>query len=707
MLARALSDNEMLGHLSEADHSRIAEFLEREWYDPARTIVRAGEEDRALYLVLEGEARIVRGHLEVGLVHAGEHFGELALVAVRKRAASIVEVTRIALARLSLQSYEEMIEREPELAIRLTRALIAELGERLTDMTESVDQLLRERSLPRRTSVEVTVSGQHMDVRAGTQLGKLLPATHDGHLVVGGLVDHVAESLINPVSAESTIEPLTTAHWEGQRIYRRSLALLLLNAAEEVDPELQTRMGDSLGFAQRVAFPGATDPDWESTADALEAAMRELIAQAAPLREEWWTVGEARAYFAQRGWEDARELLDTWRDAVVPMVSYGEQYALRTGPLLPSTDLIEDFGVLPDADGCLLIYGEHGTPPASRRRSVATEARITSRHVEDMTRAHHRWLRTLGMSSVGAFNQACLRGEVDQLIRVVEGFHEKRIGQIADEIVARPDRVKVVCIAGPSSSGKTTFIKRLKVQLQVNGIHPFNISLDDYYVDRDKNPRDESGDYDFEAFEALRRNLLSAHLARLLAGETVNTASYSFTTGRSDENGGRVLSLGDKGVLMLEGIHGLNPRLLAGLPEDSIFRIYICPLAQLPFDRLTRVHTSDLRLLRRIVRGRHFRAADAVSNIARWPSVRRGERKNIFPFKLNADAVFDSSLIYEPSVLKVFAEQYLLEVPRDAPEYATAFRLLQLLDRFITIYPDHVPPTSILREYIGGSGFKY
>ncbi len=707
MLARALSDNVVFGKLDEGDHAKVGEFLEREWYDPDRTIVCEGEEDRAFYLVLEGEARIVRGTLEVGPVHAGEHFGELALVAVRKRATSIIATTRMSLARLSLQSYEEMIEREPEVAMRLTRALIAELGDRLTDMTASVDQLLHERSLPRRTTVEVTVSGQRMEVRAGTVLGKLLPTQHEGHLVVGGLVDHVAESLLTPVSAESTIEPLTTDNWEGQRIYRRSLALLLLQAADDLDPELHTRMGDSLGFAQRVAFPGATDPDWGATAAALEVSMRELVDRRAPLREEWWTVGEARDYFAQHGWEDAHELLATWRDAVVPMVSYGAQYALRTGPLLSSTDLIEDFGVLPDADGCLLIYGEHGTPPASRRSSVATEARITSRHVEDMTRAHHRWLRTLGMTSVGAFNQACLRGDVDQLIRVVEGFHEKRIGRIADEIVARPERVKVVCIAGPSSSGKTTFIKRLKVQLQVNGIHPFNISLDDYYVDRDKNPRDESGDYDFEAFEALRRNLLASHLSQLLTGKTVKTARYSFTTGRSDESGGRSLTLGERGVLMLEGIHGLNPRLLAGLPEDSIFRIYICPLAQLPFDRLTRVHTSDLRLLRRIVRGRHFRAADAVSNIARWPSVRRGERKNIFPFKLNADAVFDSSLIYEPSVLKVFAEQYLLEVPRDAPEYATAFRLLQLLDRFITIYPDHVPPTSILREYIGGSGFKY
>jgi uridine kinase len=377
------------------------------------------------------------------------------------------------------------------------------------------------------------------------------------------------------------------------------------------------------------------------------------------------------------------------------------------GPLLPSTEAITRFAMVPDDDGCVLLYGKHGAPHASVNRSLAAEARAASRHVEVMTREHSRWLQTLGMTSVGAFNQACLRGDVTQLIRVVEGYHEKRIGQMADEISERSEDLKVVCIAGPSSSGKTTTIKRLKVQLQVNGIHPVEVSLDNYYVDREDNPRDEDGDYDFEAFEALRADLLQEHLASLLTGEAVTTARYDFTTGRSFVNGGPTIALGESDILMLEGIHGLNPRLLSAINAENIFRIYICPLAQLPFDRVTRVHSSDVRLLRRIVRGRRYRGASAAQTIARWPSVRRGERRHIYPFQLNADAVFDSSLIYEPSVLKVFAEQYLLEVPRDAPEYTTAFRLLQLLDRFVTIYPDQVPPTSLLREFIGGSGFSY
>jgi uridine kinase len=324
-----------------------------------------------------------------------------------------------------------------------------------------------------------------------------------------------------------------------------------------------------------------------------------------------------------------------------------------------------------------------------------------------MTEQQERWLETLGCTSVGVFNRACIDGQVSQLIRVSEGFQEKRIGQTADAIAAGVDHLRVVCIAGPSSSGKTTFIQRLKVQLQVNGINPVGLSLDDYYVDRDLTPKDEKGELDFEAFEALRTDLLQDHLTRLMTGQAVKTARYSFPEGRSYPDGGREITLGPRDLMMLEGIHGLNPSLLAGVPPDRVFRIFVCPLAQLPFDHLTRVHSSDVRLIRRIVRDRRHRGHNAAATIMRWPSVRAGEQKHIFPFQHHADEVFDSSLIYEPSVLRVYAERYLLEVPHSDPAYATAFRLLRLLDRFVAIYPNHVPPTSILREFMGGSGFEY
>jgi uridine kinase len=318
------------------------------------------------------------------------------------------------------------------------------------------------------------------------------------------------------------------------------------------------------------------------------------------------------------------------------------------------------------------------------------------------------WLGTLGITSVGAFNQACIVGSVPQIIRVCEGLHEKRMGQIADTIAQRSEGVRIICVAGPSSSGKTTFIKRLTVQLQVDGIHPVGLSLDDYYLDRDKSPLDEKGERDFEAVEALDLPLLREHLRRIVAGEEVKTAHFDFASGLSHPNGGPVLALRPTDVLLLEGIHGLNPRLVEGvLPRTGVFRIFIQPTTALPFDAATRVNASDLRLLRRIVRDRHGRGTSPAANILRWPSVRAGERKHIFPFLDRADAIFDSALVYEPSVIKVFADRYLLEVPEDHPAFITAHRLRRLIDRFVAIYPEHVPPTSILREFIGGSGFEY
>jgi uridine kinase len=314
----------------------------------------------------------------------------------------------------------------------------------------------------------------------------------------------------------------------------------------------------------------------------------------------------------------------------------------------------------------------------------------------------------MGVTSVGAFNDLCVSGQVSQLIRVAEGFHEKRIGRIADEIALARDRLRIIAIAGPSSSGKTTFIKRLNVQLQVAGLNPVGISLDDYYLDRERTPRDARGEYDFEALEALDLPLLQEHVRRLLAGEAVRTARFDFKAGRGSPEGGPAIRLRRGDVLLLEGIHGLNPALLGAIPRGGeLFRVFIHPATTLPFDRLHRVSATDVRLLRRIVRDRHARGYSAAENIARWPSVQEGERRHIFPFRGEADAVFDSALVYEPAVLKVYAERYLLEVPGDHPAYGTAWRLRTLIDRFVAIYPDHVPPTSLMREFIGGSGFEY
>jgi uridine kinase len=293
---------------------------------------------------------------------------------------------------------------------------------------------------------------------------------------------------------------------------------------------------------------------------------------------------------------------------------------------------------------------------------------------------------------------------VPALIRVAEGFQEKRLAVIADEIQRRAHDLDIVCIAGPSASGKTTFIRRLCVQLQVNGLNPVALSLDDYYINRLRTPRDESGDYDFESLHAIDLGSLENHLGRLLSGELVQTSRYDFISGKS--LAGPEIQLQPSDVLLLEGTHGLNPALLANLAPQRIFRIFVCPLMQLAFDQLSSVHVSDMRLIRRIVRDRHGRGYAATETILRWPKVRAGERQHIYPYQIHSDAVFDSSLVYEMSVLRVYAERYLLEVPRSHSTYQTAARLMHLLDRFVSIYPQQVPGNSILREFIGDSSFE-
>lgn len=662
-------------------------------------VVEEGARDRALYFVLEGHARVERGNVDFGVVRTGEHFGEIALVSDRPRGASVVALSEMVLARLDRAAYLALLGEAPEAGASLLEHMVGAVADRLIGMTDSVGVLIRDRSLPRRRTVSVQVGDETQRARTGAPVQSLLPDAIDGRPVVAALLDRRAVSLATPISGFARVEPLTTAHWEGLRILRRSLGLLVLEAAHRVRPELTVRLGPSLGFAQQIELEGAAPS--EALAAELEGEMRALGDAQARLAEELWTVDEAREYFASHGWADSAQLLSAWRDGAVPMASYGEVFVLALGPLMPRAPALDGLRVLRDERGLLLVPGKLARPtgsPAGRGPAEAA-ARAVSGQTHAMIRTHRRWMGALGVQSVGDFNQACINGDVQQITRVAEGFHEKEVGRIADEIASR--RPRVVCVAGPSSSGKTTFIQRLSTQLQVNGIGPLGVSLDDYYVHRVDTPKDARGEYDFEAFEALQVDLLQRQIGGLLDGERVRMARYDFLTGLSAPEGGPEYRLASDHVLLLEGIHGLHPSLLAGIDAAEVFRIFVCPLAQLPFGRLNRVHASDVRLLRRIVRDRHGRNYSAAETIRRWPSVRAGERRHIFPHQSLADVVFDSSLVYEPSVLKVYAERYLLEVPTDDPAYTTAFRLLQLVDRFVAIYPDHVPQTSLLREFIG------
>lgn len=647
-----------------------------------------------MYFVMSGTARLHRGGMEVKTLGRGSHFGELGLLALRPRAGTIVAITELTAARLSRAAYDRLAVEEPQLAIRFLHSLIHHIRETVTDLTDSVSYLLG--ALPAATRRD-RGDARRQDADRPDGHSPLGPLAERGRRGRGRGGSHRSEARL-PRRARDGRRPYRAARDES--LGRRS----------DPPPEPRARAprgGPPRGpggrprdrSLARSAYPILADAPVTTLpelAAKLELEMIRLVEADVPIGHEYWTVEEATHHFETHGWGDAAKLLRTWRDGMVPLVTMGKVHALAMGPMVPRTGRLGPFRLAVEEDKLVLIVNE-GEPRLAHKQSA-----------EAVTEEHRRWLTSLGITSVGAFDQACVRGEVSQLIRVSEGFQEKRIGVIADQIAQQRDRIRVICIAGPSSSGKTTFIKRLSVQLQVNGIQPIGISLDDYYVDRDRTPRDEKGEFDFEAFEALDSALLSEELSQVLAGRTVKLARFDFKAGKSLPDGGAEITLRPDQILLLEGIHGLNPELLGNkIDASKIFRIFVCPLTSLPVDRLSRVPVSDLRLLRRIVRDRHTRGSDAAQTIARWPSVRRGERKHIFPFLDRADAVFDTSLIYEPAVLKVYAERYLLEVPQNHPSYVTSYRLLRMLAHFVSIYPDHVPPTSILREFIGGSGFEY
>jgi uridine kinase len=356
---------------------------------------------------------------------------------------------------------------------------------------------------------------------------------------------------------------------------------------------------------------------------------------------------------------------------------------------------------MPYEDGLVLRF--------PRRRDRSQLPPFTPRPLLYRTYVETRsWQDLLGIRHVGQLNRLCLNGGIREILRIAEGFHEKKIAHIADDIVARREAVRLITIAGPSSSGKTTFAKRLGIQLRVNGIEPIALSLDDYYVDRHDTPLADDGQPDFEALEAIDLPLFHRHLSELLAGEEVRTPEYDFVTGRrKPPERWAPMRLEDNQVLLVEGIHGLNDQLTATVSRGRTYRIFISALSQLAIDDHNRIFTADARLIRRIVRDQLFRGFTAERTLRLWERVRRGEARWIFPFQEGADVMLNSALVYEPAVLKTYAERFLLQVPRTSPEYPEAYRLLKFLALFVPIFPDEVPHTSILREFIGGSTFSY
>ena len=408
-----------------------------------------------------------------------------------------------------------------------------------------------------------------------------------------------------------------------------------------------------------------------------------------------------RARYTELGFDDKVALLDTRPRLYSDLYTLGDTAGYFYGSLAPSTGYITLFDITPYYNGFYLSLPLR-TAPDRLQREVHQEKMF------DIFREYQSWVRIMGVPTVGDVNSKVLAGDAGGMIKLAEAFHERKFAQTADAILEanRTRGTRMVLISGPSSSGKTTSAKRLGLQLGVLGLKPVLISLDDYFVDREHTPRDENGEYDYEALEAIDLELFNDHLRRLIRGESVDIPRYDFITGRRTWHNAP-LTLDERSILVIEGIHGLNPRLTPAIPDEQKFRIYISCFTSVAMDNLSRIATTDNRLLRRLTRDYQQRGSDALATLSRWASVRRGEERHIFPYQENADVMFNSSLFYEISVLRPFAEKILREVPDTVPEFDEARRMLKFLDNFIPIAPDEVPPTSILREFIGGSSFKY
>jgi uridine kinase len=518
--------------------------------------------------------------------------------------------------------------------------------------------------------------------------------------VMAARVNYKVEDLNFLIFKPKDIEFIDLSTPSGMRVYVRTLCMVLSKAISDLFPETILRIEHPISKGYYCKLDNLNSTLNPEIISLIKNRVNIIIQEGKEIVCEEKQTNEVRELFVNKAnHTDKAALIETLGDPYFRFFRIDDYIDYYTGVLLPSTNFLGLYDIIPYYDGFLLKVPNRTNP-------VTLEETVPQPKIYDIFKEYVGWNEIMKVNNVGEFNVLCRNNQSFNLIKVSEALHEKKVASIADLIFQRSNNLKFVLVSGPSSSGKTTFSKRLSIQLMVSGLKPVVISLDNYFVNRDETPRDEFGDWDFEHLHSLDLELFNEHLKQLLNGEEIEIPSFNFEAGKREYRGDK-LKLNDDSIIVMEGIHALNPELIPGIPSDTIFKIYVSALTTISIDNHNWIPTADTRLLRRIIRDHRFRNYSARETIARWPSVRRGEEKWIFPFQENAEVMFNSALLFELAVLKRHAEPILAEVPKYCEEYTEAHRLLKFLNYFVPILDREIPPTSLLREFLGGSSFRY
>lgn len=545
--------------------------------------------------------------------------------------------------------------------------------------------------------ITVNLNGQKKEVSKGITIEDIKNNSESNgkSIIVAGMVNNQLRELTYPITENCDISFVDLSSSDGVRIYRRSLIFLLVKAFHDLFPDDEIEVCHSV--SKGLFFESSRKQLNADEVQMVENHMKELVEQDIPFEKETMPIEKAKQRLLKENRLDKYGAIKYRTKSYVSFYRLDDMEDYFYGYMVPSTGYLTLFALEFDNDGIVLVSPSVSNPSGLETHNIPQK-------LFQIFSEYRQWMNILDVDNVGKLNDIIESGKANEFIRISEALHEKKIAQIADMINKKKDRIKIIMIAGPSSSGKTTFAQRLSIQLRVNGLVPENISLDDYFVNKANTPIDEFGKPDYEALEAIDLKLFNEQLNDLIKGKAVELPTYNFLTGKREYNG-RSLKLKDGQVLVIEGIHALNPRLTSEVSNDNKFNIYISAITSMRIDRHNRIPTTDLRFIRRIVRDFSFRGCPAVRTIDMWPSVRRGEEKNIFPFQEEADVMFNSSLLYELGLLKKLIMPLLNEIDKSRPEYSESRRLIEFLSYFLEFDSDEIPFNSILREFIGGSCF--